>query len=415
MSRRTAMVGALLAMYFFSYFQRTSPAVIAPYLIQDFSLNAAELGLLSSIYFYTYAVIQAPLGPLLDFIGPRIVITILGAIAAIGSLIFALAPSFTQCLIGRGLVGLGMGSVLMGTITIIAVWYPPRFFATLSGWVFAVGNIGGLMATLPLALLSRSLGWRNSFLLLAIISFFIVAAIWITVRDYPPDQAQQRGKAKGSFEAKQAYRLLLGSISFWKIAILNFFLLGSFFAILSLWGGPFLNDVFGMTPAGAGTILVSMTLGMIIGNPFIGFLYDRLAPHARKRMDLICFALYILPLFLFCAFLRPGRDFLLFPAYFSLGLLASSGLLLIARLKAVYPPQILGTALTLNNFFGFGGVAVLQYLMGLIIGRYPHVGNAYPLEAYRSAFYLLLAGLVIAFLFYACLKDSPSSPTSRQK
>ncbi|RPJ37680.1 MAG: MFS transporter, partial [Deltaproteobacteria bacterium] len=74
MARRDLMLGVLISFFFLSFFYRTSPAVLAPYLAQEFSLGAERLGLLSSIFFYVFALAQIPLGPALDFIGLRLVI-----------------------------------------------------------------------------------------------------------------------------------------------------------------------------------------------------------------------------------------------------------------------------------------------------------------------------------------------------
>ena len=79
MNRRTAVIGVMIALFFFSFFYRTSPAVISPYLAREFSLGAERLGLLSSIFFLVFAAAQVPLGPALDFIGPRKVVRSWGA------------------------------------------------------------------------------------------------------------------------------------------------------------------------------------------------------------------------------------------------------------------------------------------------------------------------------------------------
>ncbi len=57
--------------YFLSYLYRTVNAVIAPDLVSSLELNAADLGLLTSAYFLTFALFQLPLGMLLDRFGPR--------------------------------------------------------------------------------------------------------------------------------------------------------------------------------------------------------------------------------------------------------------------------------------------------------------------------------------------------------
>lgn len=407
MSRRTAMIGVLIAMFFFSYFYRTSPAVIAPYLSREFSLGAERLGLLSSIFFTVFAAVQIPLGPALDFIGPRRVISLLGAVGALGSLIFALAPSYDICLLGRGLNGLGMSCMYMGTLTVAANWYPPRSFATVTGVVASLGNTGALSATLPLALLAGSMGWRGSFLLFAAINFVLAILVWIMVRDRPSTSTPHFIPPSQKFTAGQAFRAVLGSSYFWVIAILSFFSGGSFLAIQGLWGGPFLMDVFGLTPVGAGSILSSIAIGYIIGCPLIGMISDRVVA-SRKKLASIVLSIYLLTLLLFCTILQPGRSFLLFPAYFSLGFFASGPILFLAQLKEIFPGQIVGTAFTCNNFFSIGGAGVLQYLMGWIIERHPPVEHVYPIGAYREAFFLILAGLAVSLVLYLRKAGPPS-------
>ena len=65
----------LSLLYIFSQFFRVSNAVIAPNLIQDLGLNAETLGILGGAYFYSFALLQIPMGPVLDRIGPRFVVT----------------------------------------------------------------------------------------------------------------------------------------------------------------------------------------------------------------------------------------------------------------------------------------------------------------------------------------------------
>ncbi len=408
MSRRTLMAASLVALFFFSYFYRTSPAVIAPYLSREFSLGAERLGLLSSIFFTVFALVQIPLGPALDVVGPRRVIAGLGAVGALGSLVFALAPSFEVCLLGRGMIGLGMSCMYMGTLTFVANWYPPRSFATVTGVVSSLGNSGALAATLPLAVLVGLWGWRGSFLLFAGVNFVLALVVWTLVRDHPaaPENSTSSPDPE-RFDTWHALRAVFGNPSFWPISVLNFFTVGSFLSFQGLWGGPFLMDVFGLTPVGAGSVLSSVSLGYIVGCPLTGMISDRLIS-SRKKLTLMVLSLYLLPLVLLCFYLQPGRSSHLYPVYFSLGLFASGTVLFISHLKELFPVQIAGTALSCSNLFAIGGVAVLQYLMGWMIERHPAVNRVYPLEAYREAFLLLLGGMVISLLFYLRTKDPPT-------
>ena len=72
--RSFLIFSTLSALFTLSMFYRVSNAVIAPNLIQDLDLNAQTLGILGGAFFYSFALLQIPMGPLLDRIGPRIII-----------------------------------------------------------------------------------------------------------------------------------------------------------------------------------------------------------------------------------------------------------------------------------------------------------------------------------------------------
>ena len=57
---------ALTVLYFCSIFHRVGIAAVASYLQVDFGTNAAILGLMSGMYFYSYAAAQIPVGLMAD-------------------------------------------------------------------------------------------------------------------------------------------------------------------------------------------------------------------------------------------------------------------------------------------------------------------------------------------------------------
>ena len=54
-------VGLLSILFTITLFLRSSPAVIANDLMQEFSLFPVTLGIISSIFFWVYGIIQIPL------------------------------------------------------------------------------------------------------------------------------------------------------------------------------------------------------------------------------------------------------------------------------------------------------------------------------------------------------------------
>lgn len=80
------------AAYFLSYVMRSVNAVLSEPLAEEFALSASQLGLLSSSYFLTFAIMQLPLGALLDRHSPRRVEIVL-LMFAIGGCFSRLPPS----------------------------------------------------------------------------------------------------------------------------------------------------------------------------------------------------------------------------------------------------------------------------------------------------------------------------------
>src|SRR5260370_14675278 len=67
-----ALVATLIANYVVSQFLRNSIGVIAPNLAQELLLTPAQIGLLSSMFFFLFAAIQIPLGMAVDRFAPRV-------------------------------------------------------------------------------------------------------------------------------------------------------------------------------------------------------------------------------------------------------------------------------------------------------------------------------------------------------
>ena len=91
-----------VAGYYIAYLFRTINAVMAAPLATELGLGAGDLGLLTSVYFLTFAAAQIPIGILLDRYGPRRVQSALLVVAALGSALFAVSDNFSMLLARPG-------------------------------------------------------------------------------------------------------------------------------------------------------------------------------------------------------------------------------------------------------------------------------------------------------------------------
>ena len=76
-------------LFVFSQFYRSSIAVITPNLVNELQFDPEELGLISAAFFYSFAAMQIPVALYLDRVGPRLLMTALSLLAAVGALVFA--------------------------------------------------------------------------------------------------------------------------------------------------------------------------------------------------------------------------------------------------------------------------------------------------------------------------------------
>src|SRR5439155_7393856 len=145
-------------------------ALVGPHITAELDLGAADLGLLTSVYFLAFALAQIPMGVLLDRYGPRRVDAALLLLATAGAFAFARAPSFGFLILGRALVGLGVSVCLMSSFQAFALWYPKERLATINSRAFAVGILGAMTVTVPLEMALRVTDWRTIAVFFALIA-----------------------------------------------------------------------------------------------------------------------------------------------------------------------------------------------------------------------------------------------------
>ena len=226
--------------FFLSHLFRSVNAIIAPRLIAELGLDAADLGLLTSIYFLTFAALQLPLGLLLDRYGPRRVQAVLLLAAALGAVTFAVAGSTLTLMLGRGLIGMGVAGGLMASFKAITLWFPKQRWPLVNSCFFATGGLGAMAATTPIEAALTLTDWRGLFLALCIGTLFVAASIFLVV----PERGI--GTARAGLKQQRAdlaaiYRDRL----FWRIAPFSVFGQGIYMSLIGLWAGPWFKDVAG--------------------------------------------------------------------------------------------------------------------------------------------------------------------------
>lgn len=393
--------------YFLSYLFRTVNVVIAPDLARDLALGAADLGLLTSIYFVVFAAFQLPLGMLLDRYGPRRVQIWLLLVAVAGALLFAAGESFLAVAIGRGLIGLGVSGALMSGIMANVLWFPRERLPLVNGIIGACGSIGALSATVPVEMLMSVLGWRAIFVLLAAMTLAVVTILVFVVPE------RRAGRHGGGLRTQlRDMAGIYGSGFFWRVSVMVSVHNGVFLGYQTLWMGPWLRDVAGMSSAGAAQTLLWFNVGMALGVLSIGALSERLQRVGIRPISVIAVA--VVASIATQTMLALEFTALALPLCFAFGYFGSSGLLVYAVLGQSFPVHLVGRANTAQNMMVFAAAFAAQWGIGAVINLWPSVAEGrYVPAAHQAAFFVMIGLQLVAFAWFLVARYRPPSTVDK--
>jgi sugar phosphate permease len=409
---RWVVFGVICAVYILVYFHRVTTSVIATDLLAAFQSNAAALGFMSSMYFYLYAVEQPLVGYLSDRLGPRRVVVLWSLIAALGCVVFGLAPSIGWAAVGRALIGFGVGGVYVPGLKAISQWFSRKDLGTMTGMLIGLGNLGAIAATTPLAWMAATWGWRSSFFVIGGLTVVLALVGLFFVKDHVDREALPPEASSAEKPLRASALQIVRSSWFWVVAVLFFGVFGGTVSLQGLWATPFLMSLFNLDRDYASMINVALPVGYMLGAPFFGRLGDRVF---RDRVHLLTFLCALLTCTWFALTFLPRLLGLggVTALYAIVGGLAGGvGTTLWATAQAKTPPAVMGLMSGLMNPFPLLGMAVMQGVTGAIVNRAGKVGDVYAPEGYRNAFFLLL--LIAAACFVLCLVFRKRLSTKKQ-
>lgn len=390
-----------------AFFHRNAPAAMADALAADWHAGPALLGGVAASYFWVYTLMQVPTGILVDQFGPRRIVALGMALAAAGTLLFALAPDAATGITARVLMGFGLSFPFISLMKFSAVWFPERQFATVSGLTVFIGNFGAVLAATPLVWLMAHAPWRDLFMGLAVLMLLLAAATWRLLRDrpehagLPPVHAPIPLERGAGSHWREGLMQVLRNRRTWPGFVLNFGLAGGAFGFAGLWGVPFLESSYGMAKAEAAAQISLLVAACAVGGLVIGRISDALG---RRRLVMIVWTaahmVLWLPWLLHWS-LSTWQHSLL---SVGLGFTSAAFALTWAVAKEVNAPRLAGMAAGVVNTGAFLGGAVVQQAIGFWVEwrRLSIPGS----EALQEGVWLVPGGCVLALLAAFCVTET---------
>ena len=403
--------GLAAVFYLIGFYQRVAPAVITRELMSEYSLGAAALGNLAALYYYSYVAVQIPAGVLADSWGPRRVLTVGAAVAAAGTLLFALGPGYAAAGLGRLLIGGSVGVAFVAMLKLASHWFAPTRFAMLSGLALACGMVGAVSAGVPLRLLVDAFGWRNVLGVSGAITALLSGLIWLTVRDDPAECGYRSHASALPVRRTSIFagvKRSLATRNVWLVSLISGAVAGPTLTFGGLWGVPFLTTHYGLTTPQAAMVTSLLLVCWALAAPIVGALSDRL----RQRKPLYIVGTLLATAGWCAALLLPGLPLALLIALLGLtGCASACAMLGFAIAKESVSSSLAGTVGGIVNMGNMLGGMMMPPLVGWMLDRrwggvLVNGVRVYDFEAYRAGFGLMLIWLCAALILLAFMRET---------
>lgn len=371
--------------YFYEFLLQVSPAIMSDQLMAAFQISAGTLGLISSVYFYSYTLMQVPAGMLYDKLGAKKVITGAATICALGSLLFGLAPNVTISGLARFLMGTGSACAYLGVLAVCVRWIPARNFPIFAGLAQSLGSLGAATGQAPLATLINTYGWRHSVFVLGIIGFILAFLIYTLLKD-GPNQKTFQFKPKKHPHFKTAIKDIVKKPQNWWVSAFALLIWTPMPIFASLWGVPFFMAKYHLTNVHAGTLIAMIWIGTAFGGPFLGWL----TLHFKRRHILMSSATLGLAVSLFMIYMSSLSYTACAICSLLYGIACSSQAITFSFVRDNNDNNIVGTAMGFNNMAVVLGGAIFQPVVGVILdnhwqGRILNGAHIYNIHSYEIA------------------------------
>ncbi len=409
--RRSWIVCFSAALFFFYEFvQMHMFNAISPELMRDYSLNAGQLGLLSTSFLIADAAFLLPAGLILDRFSTRSVMIWAMLACVLSTVGFALTHWLMLAAVLHFISGIGNAFCFLSCVLLVSRWFPPRRQAFIIGLVVTMAFIGGAMAQTPMSLLTNALGWRNALVVDAFVGVIILLIIWRFVRDYPAEQARQREQEHRNMQKAgflQNLKQAAARPQNWLCGLYIGFLNLPIMVIDALWGGLYLSEVHDISMTKATVITSMIFIGSIVGCPLAGWWSDYVG---ERRIPMLYGAI-----FSFCSIavimFIPNITFtgLLF-AFFALGFFTSTQIIGYPTVVESNPEAITGTAIGLTAVIVMTSAAIAQPLFGWLMdlhwsGKIINNSPIYSFNNFQTAMMMFPIAFIIAIVAIIYIKD----------
>lgn len=372
-----------LAAYLLAVFHRSSLAVAGLEAADRFGISAAQLATFTTLQLLVYAGMQVPVGLALDRYGPRLLLVLGAVVMTTGQVCFAFVESYPLAVAARVLVGIGDALTFTCVLRLVATWFPTRRVPLMTQLTGATGQVGSIVAALPMTWAFSHWGWTNAYLAAAGVGLVVTLLVVVVVRDAPGQWRRPGPAISVAFVRRSlsdSWRHPGTRLGFWTHFTTQF----SATTLALLWGYPFFVRGEGRSPHEAGLLLTLLVVALVVAGPVLATITTR---HPFHRSDLVMGIVLAMVVVWTAVLVWPGDapTWLLVLLVMVVGTGAPASIIGFEYGREFNPDARLGTAIGIINQGGFIASLLLVVAIGLVLDWRTPSGADYTPEAFRWA------------------------------
>ena len=180
--RKIMISGLLFVGMILSFFDRVAINVGIIPIAEEFHLTTSQTGILISIFFVSYSLMQPLGGWMTDKYGARVMVTVSLFSWSLFTVMTGFAWSFISLLFIRFLFGLGEGPFYPASMSTIRDNFPEEERGRANSFFLSAQNIGGILGTALAASMVVAFGWRGMFTIAGILGILVSFGIWFILK-----------------------------------------------------------------------------------------------------------------------------------------------------------------------------------------------------------------------------------------
>ena len=379
--------------YALKNFHSYATSMTASLLQTDLGLTAAQVSLYIAAYTWTNAIVQLPAGIVCDRWSAKKLLGFSYIAAAVGCLLVAYSGSLAGIVIGRVILTVGISFVFNVCSRHIAAWNTAGGYRRANSLMMTFGKIGGLLATTPLVLMIGSVGWKNTFGIIAPVSILVAAGAFVFVVD---KKETLNKEPNGMFTA---IGKLIKTKGFWMFCSVGALVGMTVPMIFSAWGGTFLTQGLGLDPTLSSTVILCGNLASCVGGITVAVICKKVAP---KPLVVGSYAITVVLVAVMAIFINQLTAPAMFVIFILMGFVFyTSTTTVYSLMRDMCSVKYIGGFMGASNFISWlVGNALVSTIWGLFIP------NTFSLEGFRNAMWFQLAICIVGLVLFIAMKPT---------